>query len=142
MSIVTSYDDIVIVQYKVDPADVHLRTLWVTIWDHGSFGVNHFMGETCISLTGNLRHSSERWYELHDFAESGMVVMATPFGCTPTHHSPPQTLPREESPAPEESPPLVTSTPKPPSPHLGTDVPDTVRTTTPIPTVNIEDYET
>ncbi len=145
------------VQYKVDSANIHLRTLWVTVWDHGSFGANHFMGETCISLTGDLRHSSERWYELHDFAESGMVVMATPFGRTPTHHSS-QTASHEESPphstgealenssVPGPEPPLQTSTPKPPSGEgMGEDVPDTAAPTeaTPnIPTVNVEDFET
>ncbi len=101
-------------QYQVDPASIHLRSVWITVWNHGSFGTNSFMGETCISLTGNLRHSSERWYELHDFAESGMVVMATPFGSTPTYHLPQTLMSRESSPRPEGgSPPPQASTPQP-----------------------------
>ena len=111
-----------------------MRTLWVTVWNHDSIGANLFMGETCISLAGNLRHSVERWYELHDFAECGMVVMATPFGHTPPKH--PDLQPGSE----------------PDHEHLdhseedqrenGEDVPDTPpQETVDIPEVKVEDID-
>ena len=138
----------------MDKDKIHMRTIWVTVWDHGSLGGNHFMGETCISLNGNLRHSNERWYELHDFAETGLVVMATPFGHTPTHDS--TGTPSLDSSAlnaveeenqqqqdpnleeGEEERPLDSSTPKPSSQEQG--VPDTQDMPT-IPIVNVEDFE-
>ncbi len=155
----------------MDKDKIHLRTLWVTVWDHGSLGGSHFMGETCISLNGDLRHSSERWYELHDFAETGMVVMATPFGRTPTHN--PTGIPsldssalnavegenqQQQDPADqregEGERPLDSSTPKPssqeqedvstpkPSSLEQEDVPDTAPQDMPaIPIVNVEDFE-
>ncbi len=111
------------------------------------------MGETCISLNGNLRHSNERWYELHDFAETGLVVMATPFGRTPTHDSTgtpsldssalnaveeeKQQDPNLEEGAEER--PLDSSTPKPSSQEQE-HVPDTQDMPT-IPIVNVEDFE-
>lgn len=137
----------------------------MTVWDQGSFGANHFMGETCISMSGNLRHSTERWYELHDFAESGMVVMATPFGHTPTpNHSYTSTEPNslesgEESPT-HQSHSLEdqhqegssahkqshdSDKPTPSVQDEGVDEPDVAshgQGMPVIPTVNIEDFET
>lgn len=72
-----------LLQYKVKKRDLIQRTLWVTVWNWDRLGANSFLGEICISLGGaNLRRTSERWYELHDFTETG-VVMATPVGHTP-----------------------------------------------------------
>ena len=111
--------------------DIQMRTLWVTVWNHDSIGANLFMGETCISLAGDLRHSVERWYELHDFAECGMVVMATPFGHTPQ--------PQSEN-DPNKEPPLVHS--EEGQEEKGEDVPDTPpQETTDIPDVKIEDTD-
>lgn len=87
-------------------SDLPKRTLWVTVWSWDRLGANSFIGETCIALGGGkLRYTSERWYELHDFTETG-VIMATPAGHTPLPRSRKRKRPSPQDPPPEQAPPL------------------------------------
>ena len=142
-------------QYKVPKRDLHSRTLWVTVWSWDRLGANSFIGETCIALGGaHLRYTSERWYELHDFTETG-VIMATPVGHTPLprsrrrKHTSSQAPPLEQAPPVKQAPPLEQAPKddeeesKPGTPLLITqaeeekDNPNTMR----IPVVTVEDFD-
>ena len=61
-------------QYKIGSEDVTSRALWLTVWSAGRLG-NQFLGEACIPLGSlDLTDPGERWYQLHDFVETGVVL--------------------------------------------------------------------
>lgn len=83
-------------QYKVKSQDLVDHTLWVTVWNAGKMKSKSFLGETCIAMgRASLHHHMvERWYELHDFVDTG-VVMATPVGHTPCYYKYPSAESKE-----------------------------------------------
>ena len=61
-------------QYKIGQEDVTSRAMWMTVWSAGRLG-NQFLGEACIPLGSlDLTDPGQRWYQLHDFVETGVVL--------------------------------------------------------------------
>ena len=61
-------------QYKISSEDVTSRAMWLTVWSAGRLG-NQFLGEACIPLGSlDLTDPGQRWYQLHDFVETGVVL--------------------------------------------------------------------
>ena len=48
--------------------------MWLTVWSAARIG-NEFLGEACIPLGSlDLTDPGQRWYQLHDFIETGVVL--------------------------------------------------------------------
>lgn len=61
-------------QYKIGSEDVTSRAMWLTVWSAGRLG-NQFLGEACVPLGSlDLTDPGQRWYQLHDFVETGVVL--------------------------------------------------------------------
>jgi hypothetical protein len=48
--------------------------MWLTVWSAARIG-NQFLGEACIPLGSlDLTDPGQRWYQLHDFTETGVIL--------------------------------------------------------------------
>ena len=48
--------------------------MWITVWSAGRLG-NQFLGEACVPFSSlDLTDPGQRWYQLHDFVETGVVL--------------------------------------------------------------------